>query len=53
MLGNLAIIKAGLLTLKRPSIWPDLIVGLGIAGMNADAAMKVWKAASAEHSSMR
>ena len=52
-LGNLAIITAGLLTLKRPSIWPDLIVGLGIAAMNADAAMKVWKAASAEHSSMR
>lgn len=52
-LGNLAIISAGLLTLNRPSIWPDLIVGLGIAGMNADAAMKVWKAARAEHSSMR
>lgn len=52
-LGNLAIISAGLLTLNRPSIWPDLIVGLGIAGMNADAAMKVWKTARAEHSSMR
>ncbi len=52
-LGNLAIITAGLLTLKRPSIWPDLIVGLGIAAMNSDAAMKVWKAARAEHSSIR
>lgn len=51
--GNLAIISAGLLTLKRPSIWPDLIVGLGIALMNADAAIKVWKASRAERNAIR
>jgi Co/Zn/Cd efflux system component len=30
-------------------VWPDLIVGLGIAAMNADAAREVWKAAREEH----
>jgi len=38
---NLAIIAAGGLTLALRSIWPDLIVGLGIAVMNADAAREV------------
>jgi Co/Zn/Cd efflux system component len=50
-LANLAIIAAGLITLRWPSAWPDLIVGLGIAAMNADAAMTVLKAARAEHRS--
>ena len=47
---NLAIIAAGLVTayLWR-SIWPDLIVGVGIAMMNADAAREVWEAAHEEH----
>jgi len=47
---NLAIIAAGLVTafLWR-SIWPDLIVGIGIAILNADAAREVWEAAHAEH----
>jgi Co/Zn/Cd efflux system component len=31
------------------SAWPDLIVGLGIALMNTDAARKVWAAAREEH----
>jgi hypothetical protein len=31
------------------SAWPDLIVGLGIAAMNADAAREVWGAAHEEH----
>jgi hypothetical protein len=30
-------------------VWPDLIVGLGIAVMNADAARQVWSAAREEH----
>ena len=51
VLANAAIIAAGSLTLRWPSIWPDLIVGVGIAAMNADAAMTVWKAARSEHSS--
>lgn len=48
-LANLAIIGAGLVTafLWR-SAWPDLIVGLGIAIMNADAAREVWEAAVEE-----
>jgi Co/Zn/Cd efflux system component len=48
-IANLAIIAAGLATafLWR-SAWPDLIVGLGIALMNADAAREVWQAARRE-----
>ena len=48
-LANVAIIAAGLLTAYTLSGWPDLIVGLGIAAMNADAAREVWKAAREEH----
>jgi Co/Zn/Cd efflux system component len=47
-LANIAIIGAGAVTLFWPSIWPDLIVGLGIAVMNLDAARAVWKAARTE-----
>lgn len=50
-LANLAIIVAGLITLRWMSGWPDLIVGLGIALMNMDAAKEVWKAARTEHAS--
>ncbi|TPN69016.1 cation transporter [Mesorhizobium sp. B1-1-1] len=47
---NVAIIAAGLLTaVIWHSAWPDLIVGLGIAAMNADAAREVWSAAREEH----
>ena len=45
---NVAIIIAGFITALAPSIWPDLVVGAGIFIMNADAARKVWSAASAE-----
>ena len=49
-IANMAIIAAGLLTayLWR-SVWPDMIVGLGIAAMNLDAAREVWEAAHEEH----
>ena len=49
-LANFAIIAAGLVTafLWR-SAWPDLIVGLAIAAMNADAAREVFTAAREEH----
>lgn len=49
-LANIAILLAGLVsaTVWR-SAWPDLIVGLAIAAMNADAAREVWQAARAEH----
>ena len=46
---NVAIIVAGLMTAYTLSGWPDLIVGLGIAAMNADAARQVWRAAHQEH----
>jgi Co/Zn/Cd efflux system component len=45
---NIAIIAAGMTTLIFNSIWPDLVVGLGIAAMNAGAAHDVWKAARQE-----
>jgi Co/Zn/Cd efflux system component len=48
-LANAAIIAAGLATAYTSSAWPDLIVGLGIAALNADAAREVWSAAREEH----
>ncbi len=49
-LANVGIIAAGLITAYLwPSAWPDLIVGLAIAAMNADAAREVWQAAREEH----
>lgn len=49
-LANVAIIAAGLVTaFVWRSAWPDLIVGLAIAAMNADAAREVWGAAREEH----
>jgi Co/Zn/Cd efflux system component len=46
---NIAIIGAGVITVYTLSIWPDMIVGLGIAAMNATAAKEVWEAARREH----
>jgi len=48
-LANVAIIAAALVTLVWPSGWPDIVVGLGIGLLNADAAREVWLAARAEH----
>lgn len=49
-IANIAIIAAGLMTASLwRSAWPDLVVGLGIALMNADAAREVWLAAREEH----
>ena len=45
---NIAIILAGLLTAFTLSVWPDLVVGLGIAALNADAAREVLQAARKE-----
>ncbi|MES1934774.1 hypothetical protein C27AD_00415 [Salinisphaera hydrothermalis C27AD] len=49
---NIAIMIAGLITLVWRSGWPDLIVGLGIAFMNADAAKAIWDAARKERASV-
>jgi Co/Zn/Cd efflux system component len=48
---NVAIIVAGGATLVTGNAWPDLIVGLGIAVLNAGAARDVWRAARAERRS--
>jgi Co/Zn/Cd efflux system component len=45
---NIAIILAGLMTALTFSVWPDLVVGLGIAALNADAARQVLQAARKE-----
>lgn len=49
MLANVAMIAAGLVTVYWASPWPDVIVGLAIALMNADAAREVWTTAKSEH----
>jgi len=50
VLANIAIIFAGLLTaFAWQSAWPDLLVGIAIAIMNADAAREVFEAARDEH----
>ena len=53
MIANIAIIVAGLLTAATASRWPDIIVGLGIAALNADAAHEVFEAARAEHAAAK
>jgi Co/Zn/Cd efflux system component len=50
---NVAIIGAGFATAATLSGWPDLIVGLAIAALNADAAREVWQAARAEQHAAR
>lgn len=45
---NIAIITAGLATAVTLSFWPDLVVGVGIAIMNADAAKEIWQEARRE-----
>lgn len=49
VLADIAIIIAAIVTAVRPSAWPDLVVGLGIMALNADAAREVWRAAKDEH----
>jgi len=45
---NLAILAAAAVAIGWDSGWPDIIVGVGIAYLNADAGLKVWRAASRE-----
>lgn len=47
-LANVAILAAAAVALGWRSGWPDIIVGIGIAYLNADAGAKVWRAASKE-----
>jgi len=46
---NIAIIFTGFALIIYPSIWPDIIVGLSIAAMNAGASFDVYQAARQEH----
>jgi len=48
-IANVAIIGAGIVTAATVSVWPDLIVGVGIFAMNLQAAREVFLAAKAEH----
>jgi Co/Zn/Cd efflux system component len=48
VLANVAIVITGFVTAYTLSAWPDLIVGLAIAAMNAGAAWEVWEAAREE-----
>jgi Co/Zn/Cd efflux system component len=50
-LANVAIVAAGLVTAWTLSAWPDLVVGLAIALVNADAAREVFEAARRERRS--
>ena len=50
VLADVAIIGAGLLTAFTASLWPDLVVGLGIFLLNLDAAHQVFRAARRERS---
>lgn len=45
---NVLIIAAGLITLRYPSIWPDLLIGVVIFLMNADAAKEIIEASREE-----
>jgi Co/Zn/Cd efflux system component len=50
---NVAIIAAGLVTAATLSVWPDLVVGLGVALLNADASRQVLAAARKERQEAR
>ncbi len=49
IVANIAIMAAAAVTALWPSIWPDIVVGLGIAALNLDAAKEIWQAARREH----
>jgi len=46
---NIAITAGGLFTVLVPTAWPDLLIGLSIAALNAGAAREVWEAARLEY----
>ena len=48
-IASIAIIAAGITTAIIPSVWPDIIVGLGIFAINLGAAQEVFLTAKKEH----
>ena len=53
VVANLLIIAAALYTIKSPSIWPDLIIGIFIFLMNAGAAKEIIEASRNERKEHR
>ncbi len=53
VLANVAILVTAAVTLQWSSGWPDIVVGLGVGAVNADAGVKVWRAASTERLAAR
>lgn len=47
-LANIAIVLAAALTFVVPTGWFDIVVAAGIIAINADAAIKVWRASNRE-----
>jgi Co/Zn/Cd efflux system component len=52
VVANVAIVVAGGATIATGNAWPDLIIGLAIAALNAGAARDVWRAAREERRSV-
>lgn len=48
VIAGVAIVLTGCATAWLNSAWPDILVGIGIALLNLDAAREVWQAAHAE-----
>jgi Co/Zn/Cd efflux system component len=52
VVANVAIVVAGGAPIATGNAWPDLIIGLAIAALNAGAARDVWRAAREERRSV-
>jgi Co/Zn/Cd efflux system component len=48
-IASISIIVAGITTAIMPSVWPDVIVGLGIFAINLGAAREIFLTAKREH----
>ena len=48
VLADALILVAGLVTAARPSIWPDVVVGVDVGAINLRAAGEVYEQARAE-----
>lgn len=48
VVANVGIVAAGLATYALASIWPDLVIGLVIAALNATSAYEIYEAATKE-----
>lgn len=53
VISNVGIVGAGLATFALGSMWPDIVVGLAIAALNATSAYEVYEAATQESDEAR